>query len=105
MLSASQRRELRAKSHSLKPVVMLGQHGLGVSVIAAIDEALTAHELVKVRLRGVERADRSTLSTQIAEGARADIVNSIGLILILYRANPTPAPAPVKTPPIRKRRR
>jgi RNA-binding protein len=102
LLSASQRRELRAKSHALKPVVMLGQHGLTPSVVAAIDEALTTHELIKIRLRGVERADRNTLSTEIAERAHADIVNAIGLILTLYRANP-PVPAPV-APPRRKGR-
>jgi RNA-binding protein len=100
LLSASQRRVLRAQSHALKPVVMLGQPGLTPSVIAAIDEALTTHELIKVRLRGVERADRNTLSADIAARAKADIVNAIGLILTLYRANPEPAPTPpaVKRP-------
>ncbi len=103
MLIASQRRELRAKSHLLKPVVMLGQHGLTPNVVTAIDEALTTHELIKVRLRGVERADRNTVSTDIAVRVKADIVNSIGLILTLYRANPEPTPQPA--PHVRKGRK
>jgi RNA-binding protein len=104
LLSASQRRALRAQSHALKPVVILGQHGLTPSVIAAIDEALKTHELIKVRLRGVERDDRSTISADIAARVQAEIVNSIGLIVTLYRANPAPPPAEPAVKRPRKRR-
>lgn len=104
MLSASQRRELRAKSHALKPVVMLGQHGLTPSVIAALDGALATHELIKVRVRGVQRADRSILSAEIAARVQAEVVNSIGLILTLYRANSEPAPTLITAPPKHKGR-
>ena len=88
MLSSTERRQLRAKSHGIKPTVMLGQHGLTPAVITAIDEALTAHELVKVRLRGVEREDRSSFVTEIAGRVTADVVDTIGHMLTLYRANP-----------------
>ncbi|MGH8595177.1 MAG: YhbY family RNA-binding protein [Gammaproteobacteria bacterium] len=88
---ASQRRALRARAHALKPIVILGSQGLTPAVVSAIDEALRTHELIKIRLRGVERGDRSTLSAAIAVQAAAEVVNSIGFMLTLYRARPAAA--------------
>jgi RNA-binding protein len=48
-LSNLQKRHLRSQAHHLKPVVMIGQHGLKDSILAELDIALDAHELVKVR--------------------------------------------------------
>ncbi len=105
MISATERRALRARAHALKPVVLLGQHGLTPAVSAAIDEALTAHELIKIRLRGVEREDRAATISDIATRMQADVVNAIGHILTLFRAKPAPATppaAPRKKKPIRR---
>ena len=109
MLSTSSRRDLRAKAHALKPVVLLGQHGLTPTVIAAIDEALAAHELIKVRLRGIEREDRNSFAAQIAVPLHAEVVNLIGHILTLYREAPpvvVPEPRRPKStrPPAKKKR-
>jgi len=54
-LSNAEKKELRKKAHALKPVVMIGQHGLTDAVLAEIDLALNAHELIKVRVRGSEK--------------------------------------------------
>ena len=51
--------ELKARAHHLNPVVMIGQQGLTESVIKETDAALTAHELIKVRVLGDDRAERS----------------------------------------------
>ena len=42
------KKALKAKAHVLKPTVMIGQHGLTDAVIAEIDIALNAHELIKI---------------------------------------------------------
>ncbi len=105
MISATERRALRARSHTLKPVVLLGQHGLTPAVIAAIDEALTAHELIKIRIRGVEREARESTIREITDGMQAEVVNVIGHILTLFRARAeplTPAVAPRKKKPARR---
>lgn len=88
MLNSSERKALRAKAHHLKPVVALGQKGLTPAVLASIDEALTAHELIKVRLRGVLREDKEATVEAIAGPLAAEAVGLIGSILILYRQNP-----------------
>ena len=41
---------LRARAHSLKPVVITGQHGVTPAVLNEINLALDHHELIKVRV-------------------------------------------------------
>ena len=48
MLTAEGKRSLRAQAHHLKPVVLIGQHGVTDAVIAEIGIALDAHELIKI---------------------------------------------------------
>lgn len=101
MLTPAERRALRARAHPLKPVVLLGQHGVTPPVIAAIEEALSAHELIKVRLRGIEKEQRDDAIAELATTLGAEVINLIGHILTLFRAAPPapevkPAPAKVK---------
>ena len=56
-LKGSQRKYLRGAAHSYKPIVQIGKEGLSESVIRAIDNALEAHELIKVKM-AAERDER-----------------------------------------------
>jgi RNA-binding protein len=51
-LTARQRSQLKARAHSLEPVVQIGAAGASDSIITEVDRALTAHGLIKVRLAG-----------------------------------------------------
>ncbi len=79
---------LRAAAHQLKPVVLLGAKGLTPSVVQEIDIALTAHELIKIKLTGVEREDKSALLETLCADLGADLIQTIGHIAVLYRENP-----------------
>ena len=87
-LSAADKRRLRAAAHPLKPVVIIGNNGYTEAIGAAIDEALSAHELIKVRLRGIESGARAALAAQICDAYGAANVGIIGSVLTLYRPNP-----------------
>lgn len=87
-LTSSQRRDLRARAHHLNTVVQTGAKGLTESVIAEIDQALEHHELMKVKLAGADRDDRKDMATELAAQVKAEIVGSIGAVVILYRENP-----------------
>ncbi|MEJ2520533.1 MAG: YhbY family RNA-binding protein, partial [Desulfuromonadales bacterium] len=50
-LTGKQNRYLRGLGHKLRPVVMIGKHHMSEEVIRATDEALVAHELIKVRIQ------------------------------------------------------
>ena len=84
-LSNAEKKELRKKAHALKPVVMIGQHGLTDAVLAEIDLALNAQELIKVRVRGSEKNERAEQIAQIKDQLNAEVVHQIGGITVLYR--------------------
>lgn len=87
-LTDPQRRHLRSLAHHLKPVVLMGQHGLKDTVLAEIDGALTHHELVKVRVAGEDRDERASTVEAIVAATGADLVQTIGHVAVLFRRNP-----------------
>lgn len=87
MLTSTDKKNLKAKAHSLKPVVMIGQSGLNDAVLTEIQSALSAHELIKVRIRA-ERVQRKEMSAQICEKTDAKLLQTIGQISIIYKPNP-----------------
>jgi len=86
-----QKRYLRGLAHPLKSVVMLGNKGLTEAVQAEIDNALSRHELIKVKVSGAEKTERLVILNNIAETNNADIVMSVGHVAAFYR----PAKEPV----------
>lgn len=79
------KKALRAKAHALKPVIITGQAGLTEAVLAEIDNALNHHELIKVRLRNDDREQRQEMGRELCEQLKADLVQSLGQIVTLYR--------------------
>ncbi len=65
-LSATERRQHRADAHHLDPVVMVGNEGLTDAVVKAVDAALAAHGLVKVRVNASDREARETMFGELA---------------------------------------
>ena len=87
-LTSTQRRELRAAAHHLHPVVSIAGNGLTDSVLGEIDRCLGAHELIKVKLHGIERDDRAALLQQVCEQLHCAPFQQIGGILVLWREKP-----------------
>ena len=86
-LSTKELLALKAQAHHLNPVVMIGQHGLTESVIKETDAALTAHELIKVRVLGDDREERVQMCAALCEAVDAQLVQHIGKLLVLWRKN------------------
>ncbi|TQV65511.1 MAG: ribosome assembly RNA-binding protein YhbY [Halothiobacillaceae bacterium] len=84
-LNAAQVRHLRSLAHHIKPVVLLGQHGLTESVMAEIELALEHHELIKVRVPGMDREDKQDVIEVICERTGAELVQAIGHMAVLFR--------------------
>lgn len=88
-LSKSSAKQLRAEAHrlKLKPVVMIGQNGLSDNVHMEIDNALSHHELIKIRVPGLDASDKKQMIGDIAQKHQASIVQTIGHVAVLYRRN------------------
>ncbi|MBL8288962.1 MAG: YhbY family RNA-binding protein [Rubrivivax sp.] len=87
-LSATERRQHRADAHHLDPVVMVGNEGLTDAVVKAVDAALAAHGLVKVRVNASDREARETMFGELAGRLAAAPVQHIGKLLVLWRPLP-----------------
>ena len=57
-LTNRERAALKARAHALEPVVHVGSSGVTDAVVAEVDGALTAHELIKVKVGTDDRANR-----------------------------------------------
>ena len=86
-LTSDEVRALRARAHSLNPVVSIAQNGLSDAVLKEIDACLKAHELIKIRVYNDERDQREAYLTTICEQLEAAPVQHIGKLLIVYRAD------------------
>lgn len=86
--SDKQRRWLKAQSHHRKPVVSVGQAGVTERLLAELDLALAHHELLKVKVPAGDRDLRDGIIEQLVAATRAELINRIGNVAVLYRANP-----------------
>ena len=86
--TSQQRRALKARSHHLEPVVMIGDAGLSPEVAREVDLALSSHELIKVRVLGDDRVARVQLAAEICTRHDAALIGHIGKMLVLFRARP-----------------
>ncbi|GAB4476299.1 MAG: hypothetical protein OHK0044_22080 [Burkholderiaceae bacterium] len=101
-LTPKRRQQLKGAAHRLAPVVLLGASGLTEAVIREIDRALTAHELIKVRVPGDDRAQRDDIFREVAERLGAARVQSIGKLLVLFRPKPVATRATETAPRARR---
>jgi RNA-binding protein len=83
-LTGKQRRKLRALGHHLSPVVQIGQHGVTPAVVAAVEQALFDHELVKIKV-GEGPADRHEAAEQLADQTESEIAQVLGKTILLYK--------------------
>ncbi|EIW87870.1 MAG: ribosome assembly RNA-binding protein YhbY [Alishewanella agri] len=84
-LTNKQKQFLKSKAHDLKPVILLGANGLTEGVMAEIDSALNFHELIKIKVPGEDREQKVLIMDAIIRESKAEKVQVIGKILVLYR--------------------
>jgi RNA-binding protein len=88
-LNDAQRKHLRRLGHDRKPIVLIGQAGIGATLVSELERALDDHELVKVKARVGDREARDEIFTTLAERAKAELVQRIGNVALYYRRNRT----------------
>ena len=86
-LTGRQKKQLRALGHHLHPVVYVGKEGITRTVVAAIDKAITAHELIKVKLGQNCPLAKREAAGELARQSGAVMVQLIGKTVLLYQPN------------------
>jgi len=87
-LSGKQKRFLRAEAHALEPVVMVGKEGLTDTLVGAVQAALLAHELIKVRVHESSPVERAAVAEQLPVLTKSELAGQVGRVLILYKRHP-----------------
>ena len=80
-------RDLKAQAQRLKATLKVGKEGLSPQFLAALDEVLKHHELVKVKFDEF-KAQKKELAPQLAEKSGSHLVTRIGNVVVLYRPKP-----------------
>ena len=84
-LSNKQKQYLKGLAHPLKPVVQLGNNGLTEGVLAEIENALSFHELIKVKVPSDDKEEKQLIMEAIIGETNAVQVQVIGHVLVMYR--------------------
>lgn len=85
MITGKQRSYLKRLAQEIKPTVMIGKEELSEAVKASIDDYLSKHELVKVRIQDGAVLDTKETANVVAQDLGAEFVQAIGHIFVLYR--------------------
>jgi RNA-binding protein len=83
-LSNAQILELKAKAQRRKAMLKIGKEGLSPQFLAALDEVLKQHQLVKVKFDEFKE-QKKELAPQLAEKSGSHLVTRVGNVVVLYR--------------------
>ena len=86
-LTNAQKKFLRKLGHGLSPVVYIGKEGLSETVAAAIDEALTSQELIKIKIVNTDTISKQEAAGRVPGLTGSQLVQLIGKTLLIYRPN------------------
>ena len=92
MLSSKEKRRLRQVAHHLQPVVIVAEKGVTEGLLDETRRALTDHEIIKAKVNVADRDARRELGELLATQSGSEIVQVIGKVWVLYRANPDADP-------------
>jgi len=87
MLKNAQRAKLRALGNGLSAIFQIGKEGISTNMINSLDDALEAHELVKIQLLKTAPISVNEAAVELSRHLHCEVVQTIGKVVIIYRAS------------------
>ncbi len=87
MITTKQRAQLRALANPIEVILQVGKSGIIDTLVTQVDDALTARELIKIKVLENAPVNAREAAEELAEKTGADIVQVIGMKVSLYRRN------------------
>lgn len=87
MITTKQRAQLRALANPLEVILQVGKGGIIDTLVKQVDDALTARELIKIKVLENAPVNAREAAQELAEKTGADVVQVIGMKVSLYRRN------------------
>ncbi len=84
-LTSKQRAQLRGMASTLDTIIQVGKDGIGENLIAQVNSALEARELVKGRVLENSMLTAREAAEQLKVPTRSEVVQVIGSKFVLYR--------------------
>lgn len=81
--TSKERAALRSQAQELSPVVMVGHEGVTDSVVAALNEAMACHGLVKVRFQDFKENVRD-LSLELEQRTDSNLIATTGFTAVFF---------------------
>lgn len=86
-LTSKQRAYLRGLANPLDTIVQIGKNPVSPELVKQVDDALTARELIKLRVLGNSMYSAREAAAELAEATHSAVVQVIGTKFVLYRPN------------------
>ena len=84
-MTTKQRASLKSLAMTMEPVFQLGKGGLTPEFTKAVDEALSARELIKINVLKNCADEPKELAVLLSERTHSQVVQVIGRKIVLYR--------------------
>lgn len=85
MLTTKQKVKLRSMAMTLRPIFQVGKEGLSSNLIKGLDDALEAHELIKISVLKNCFSNINEVAFDIASKTNSEIIQTIGRNIVFYR--------------------
>ena len=83
--SSKQRAKLRGMANGLDTILQVGKGNVTENLVKQADEALTARELIKLRVLETSMVTAREAAEELAEETKAQVVQVIGTRFVLFR--------------------
>ena len=87
-MTSKERARLKALAANEDTIIQIGKSGITDSVVASVNDALSARELVKGRVLESSMLTAREACAALSEACAAEPVQAIGTRFVLYRKNP-----------------
>ena len=87
MLTSRQRANLRCSANRLDTIFQIGKGGIEETLLRQIAEALTARELIKLRVLNTSAYSAREAGDLAARATDSELVQVIGSRFVLYKQN------------------
>ena len=85
MLTSNEKRQLKALASTLDTKYQVGKNEISDTVVAMLDKALTARELIKIDVMKAVTSPIMELALDLSSRLNAELVQVVGRVIVLYR--------------------
>ena len=86
-MTGKERAQLRKAANGLETIYQIGKDGVDDKLAAGVNEAITARELIKLRVLDNSMLSAAEAAEELAERIGAEVIQVIGNRFVLYRRN------------------